>query len=34
MKNVYSEEDMILMNSAMWTMIMGIITYMAYSVYH
>lgn len=33
MKNVYSEEDMILMNTAMWTIILGIVIYMAYALY-
>ena len=33
MKNVYSEEDIILMNAAMWTMMFCVIAYMAYTVY-
>lgn len=34
MKNVYSEEDIMLMNAAMWTIILGIVLYMAYAFYH
>lgn len=34
MKNTYSEEDMIIMNTAMWTIILGIVLYMAYAFYH
>ncbi len=33
MKNVYSEEDIILMNAAMWAMVFCIISYMAYALY-
>lgn len=34
MKNTYSEEDMIIVNTAMWTIILGIVLYMAYAFYH
>lgn len=33
MKNTYSEEDMVLMNIAMWTIILGIVIYMTYALY-
>ncbi len=34
MKNTYSEEDVVLMNMAMWTIILGIVLYIAYAFYH
>ena len=33
MKNTYSEEDMVLMNIAMWVIILGIVIYMTYVLY-
>ena len=34
MKNTYSEEDVVLMNMAMWTIILGIVLYITYAFHH